>query len=367
MKFRTANKKCTDGEGTVDYIIPPKLKNVFSTQSSLNEIKKNTPSDIYVEVLVVVDKILYENVGKWYSKGIWNEYKHEINKSNLFPVGNPTEETVLYVRKFMTAVNFRYQGQFPNHNLKLHISDILIDKKATFVNKDEYYRNAVYTPGTLRNMVKHFGKKKERNETHFDIVLFMTGEKKLCSTNCSIKWNVDGKMKWKKLYVDGLTFSAGVCLPTTTDNPNDPYGPPIEHDYETYGAAIVHDKGSFFGVQTAAHKIGHVLGALHDGHDNACCSEDGYIMMDLYSLSRAKKGNVFKWSKCSSDAIISFINSAQAAKCLYNKPKTSFYPLMKWEELVAPNVPSLVKQCSFNYREGIKVPPMKFYAAAYNF
>ena len=167
-------------------------------------------------------------------------------------------------------------------------------------------------------MVKHFGKKIERNETHFDIILFLTGEKKLCSTNCSRKWNVNGKMEWKNLFYDGLSFTAGACLPTTTEVPNDPYGPPIEHDQETYGAAIVHDQGSFSGVQTAAHEIGHLLGSSHDGANNSCSSEDGYMMMNHFSGSRAKQLNVYEWSKCSSESIISFLHTDQAARCLYS-------------------------------------------------
>ena len=67
--------------------------------------------------------------------------------------------------------------------------------------------------------------------------------------------------------------------------------------------AIVEDTGGFSGIIVAAHELGHLLGAVHDGSPPPsylggpgavkCRWEDGYIMSDLRHTSKG-----FKWSIC---------------------------------------------------------------------
>ena len=97
----------------------------------------------------------------------------------------------------------------------------------------------------------------------------------------------------------------------------------------TFGLSIVQDQGAFYGEQTAAHEIGHLLGSSHDGLNNFCSSEDGYMMMNHFSGSRSKKLNTYEWSKCSSETIISFLRTDQGVRCLYNQPDASPHRLMK--------------------------------------
>ncbi|KZC06162.1 A disintegrin and metalloproteinase with thrombospondin motifs 16 [Dufourea novaeangliae] len=88
--------------------------------------------------------------------------------------------------------------------------------------------------------------------------------------------------------------------------------------------AIIEDTGGFSGIIVAAHEVGHLLGAVHDGSPppsylggpgaEKCRWEDGYIMSDL---RHTEKG--FKWSHCSVSSFHHFLNG-DTATCLYNAP-----------------------------------------------
>ncbi|CAG0879880.1 unnamed protein product [Darwinula stevensoni] len=88
--------------------------------------------------------------------------------------------------------------------------------------------------------------------------------------------------------------------------------------------AIVEDTGGFSGIIVAAHEVGHLLGAVHDGSPppsylggpgaTKCRWEDGFIMSDLRHTDRG-----FKWSPCSIEQFDHFLNG-DTATCLYNSP-----------------------------------------------
>uniref|UniRef100_A0A6P7HCA3 Venom metalloproteinase 3-like n=1 Tax=Diabrotica virgifera virgifera TaxID=50390 RepID=A0A6P7HCA3_DIAVI len=68
--------------------------------------------------------------------------------------------------------------------------------------------------------------------------------------------------------------------------------------------AIIEDTGGFSGIIVAAHEVGHLLGAVHDGSPppsylggpgaEKCQWTDGFIMSDLRHTERG-----FRWSSCS--------------------------------------------------------------------
>ncbi|KAK6632915.1 hypothetical protein RUM43_012658 [Polyplax serrata] len=88
--------------------------------------------------------------------------------------------------------------------------------------------------------------------------------------------------------------------------------------------AIIEDTGGFSGIIVAAHEVGHLLGAVHDGSPppsylggpgaEKCRWEDGFIMSDL---RHTEKG--FKWSSCSVASFHHFLNG-DTATCLFNSP-----------------------------------------------
>ncbi|ESN97772.1 hypothetical protein HELRODRAFT_177835 [Helobdella robusta] len=80
-------------------------------------------------------------------------------------------------------------------------------------------------------------------------------------------------------YADGLTgmgFKEGVCSPLNS--------------------AVATDMGIYGTSDTAAHKIGHILGAMHDGEGNNCAAEESHIMTPLQNPKNKHKHT---FSRCS--------------------------------------------------------------------
>ncbi|KAH9637365.1 hypothetical protein HF086_011978 [Spodoptera exigua] len=89
--------------------------------------------------------------------------------------------------------------------------------------------------------------------------------------------------------------------------------------------AIIEDTGGFSGIIVAAHEVGHLLGAVHDGSPppsylggpgaEKCRWEDGYIMSDL---RHTEKG--FRWSPCSVQSFHHFLKSPYDFKDFTTRP-----------------------------------------------
>ena len=87
---------CTYGETVEDdTVVPTEVKN-----KTKEDAKPVVPSTVYVQVTVVIDNMLYSKLGE------------------------EDEKVKLYARKFMSAVNIKFQGQFKNPKIKFVIREV---------------------------------------------------------------------------------------------------------------------------------------------------------------------------------------------------------------------------------------------------
>ena len=95
---------CTEGDilNDSDYVIN-------QINKTKEDAKQVVPSTVYVEVMVAIDDDLYSKIGKSYKNGKWSS--ESINKHS-------DAEVYLYARKFMSAVNIKFQSQFENPKIK---------------------------------------------------------------------------------------------------------------------------------------------------------------------------------------------------------------------------------------------------------
>ena len=112
--------------------------------------------------------------------------------------------------------------------------------------------------------------------------------------------------------------------------------------------ALVEDSGGYSGVIVAAHEIGHLLGAVHDGDAapsylrgpgaKSCPWSEGYIMSDRRYTARGQL-----WSDCSVKQMKHFL-STTTAQCLYNIPTNTDFSLPGQLSLPGSSL-SLDQQC----------------------
>ena len=297
---------CSNGEETIDYILIPASNRVVFEQTVLT-----TNANIYIETLVIVDEAMLETVGKQYSNGGWM-------KPGTLPNVTPQDkkmELTIYLRKFVTAVNSRFQNQISNPKIKLQIAGLKVGNPSLFAKST----NGLDFRDTLENFKFETYQRLYKN-AKFDIAMVLSAER---------FEEVKGATK-----VLGLAITKGVCT--------------VDKNIRQYmGVMITKDVGgAFAGVETAVHELGHLLGAPHDGYGNDCCSDDGYIMRSPKKSAEAfPVGRTHLWSNCSIKAMKSFLRSS-GAYCLKKKPKKSLHPLFDFDGLVHPNVPTPSQQCN---------------------
>ncbi|XP_046552727.1 LOW QUALITY PROTEIN: uncharacterized protein LOC124262285 [Haliotis rubra] len=93
---------------------------------------------------------------------------------------------------------------------------------------------------------------------------------------------------------------------------------------EGRSVSVVEDHGGFQSVGTAAHELGHSLGAEHDGLNNSCAPSDRYLMAGAsYNETSANKYNPWRFSPCSINYfkvyIDSVINNVKESTCFRSK------------------------------------------------
>ena len=112
---------CADGDTIEDDFV---VETELNKQHTMEDAESVVPSTVYVEVMVVIDRNLREKVGKTYKNGRWDP-THSINTKDNALI---EAEVQLYTRKFLSAVNIKFQGQFKNPKIKFVLREAFKSK-----------------------------------------------------------------------------------------------------------------------------------------------------------------------------------------------------------------------------------------------
>merc|ERR1712088_645738 len=240
--------------------------------------KRQAPYMIFPEILVIVD---------------YDGYRLH---------GEDNVAIKRYVISFWNGVDLRYK-LLKGPSVKISIAGIIISRgrdATPYLERNRVGRDAIDAASALTDMGKYLFL--ERRLPVYDIAVAITKldmcRRKTQRGDCNRG-------------TAGFAYVGGACV--------------VNKRLEKVNSvAIVEDTGGFSGIIVAAHELGHLLGAVHDGSPPPsylggpgavrCSWEDGFIMSDLRHTSKG-----FKWSLCTVRQSQHFLNG-ETATCMYNSP-----------------------------------------------
>jgi len=259
-----------------DYEIMEKYHS--DAQENITRVRRQAPFMIFPEILVIVD---------------YDGYRLH---------GEDNIAIKRYVISFWNGVDLRYK-LLKGPSVKISIAGIIISRgrdATPYLERNRVGRDAIDAASALTDMGKYLFL--ERRLPVYDIAVAITKldmcRRKTRHGDCNRG-------------TAGFAYVGGACV--------------VNKRLEKVNSvAIVEDTGGFSGIIVAAHELGHLLGAVHDGSPPPsylggpgavkCRWEDGYIMSDLRHTSKG-----FKWSYCTVNQFHHFLNG-ETATCMYNSP-----------------------------------------------
>lgn len=245
-----------------------------------NRRLRRQTQNYYVELFTVVD---YKNYLFWY---------------NMTSTSDRHSEAVQMIMEYMTymvnAVDTRYKSVTgENFVISVMSAGIYIadTPEASPWSEDKSVDGRLDSGAALDSFTEWI--QQQNNLPQFDHAMGFTGYD-IASTGT----NSDSS---------GISFTGSLCSSQST--------------------SVVEDKFNFIAMTTAAHELGHSLGALHDGVSNTCNGNDNYIMASVNSV-RADPllgQHLWQFSSCSVQEFKSYIQKLNSFSnnCMLSTSGTS--------------------------------------------
>ncbi|XP_011690230.1 PREDICTED: A disintegrin and metalloproteinase with thrombospondin motifs 8 isoform X2 [Wasmannia auropunctata] len=276
--FKKVDRPVGDEYSDFSLMEPDHLAKRYRIKRSISSrSRREAPYVIYPEILCIVD---------------YDGYRLH---------GGDNVQIKRYFVSFWNGVDLRYK-LLKGPKIRISIAGIIISRgrdATPYLERNRVGRDAIDSAAALTDMGKYLFR--ERRLPVYDIAVAVT------------KYDMCRRRKGGRCTkgTAGFAYVGGACV--------------VNKRLEKVNSvAIIEDTGGFSGIIVAAHEVGHLLGAVHDGSPppsylggpgaEKCRWEDGYIMSDL---RHTEKG--FKWSHCSVSSFHHFLNG-DTATCLYNAP-----------------------------------------------